>query len=186
MKITIKTLTKHLLGIWFCLILSGCASIPVSTMLNFSNYDAQQFFAIKAQDVRVRATINNGLGIDLVAATNVAFLVKTANGETRLDLVLEQTQFDTIAANKGLFSDTPEQAVHTLKLSTEGIDNFNRFQQMLKAQGVEKTGFTAGFHHDKPLTNQGYPVYFSLEIKLGATQNFVTLLDQHELPIQNL
>ncbi|MFT4927233.1 MAG: PBP1b-binding outer membrane lipoprotein LpoB [Phenylobacterium sp.] len=177
---------KMITMIWLGILLSGCSSIPIATMLSFSNYDAEQFFAIKAQDMRVRATINSGLGIDLVTATNIALLVTTANGETKLNLVLEQIKIDTVAAKKGLFSDTPEFAVHTLKLSDEGVDNFNRFAQLMKTQEVKKTGFSAGFNSDKPLNSGGYAIYFSLDIKLGKSQDFVTLIDQFEVPSKYL
>ncbi len=171
------------------LMLPGCASIPLATMAHFSGFGPQDILELKPQNLRVKATINASVGIDLVKATSISLGVKTEQGLVNLKLPLQALKQQTIAAKQSLFSSSPAYSVQYMKLSEQGIVDFEKFQQLVKSKSIKGGSFSAGLNYSTEDKNQKLnpndeTVYFSVAIKLGQSKDFVALIERYE--IENL
>lgn len=187
---TITTTTNKLPALLFtalfALSLSGCSSIPLSTMAKFVGFDKEDAFAIKPEELRVKASINSSIGLDLAQATNITMTFNTEQGEINLNLVLEGYKVETTAAEKGLFSTTPAFTHQYMKLTEQSISDFNRTLQLLQSgvgqKNTHKNRFSAGLNDKGQKINKtDENIYFSVAIKLSEADDFATLLDQYEI-----
>ena len=61
-------------------IVSGCASIPLSTMLKFSSYQKSDFVAIKPADIRAKIILDQPIEID-IEKVELGLEVETEQGD---------------------------------------------------------------------------------------------------------
>ena len=186
MKLTEEHKYLRFLLLTLLLTLSGCASIPLTTMAQFAGFGPQDILQIKARELRVKATINASLGIELVAATTLSMGVKTDQGVVSLNLGLQALKQQTIAPKAGLFSNTPAFSVQYMKLSEQGLIDFEKFQQLVKSKSIKGGSFSAGLSHSngdkgQNLNPNDETVYFSVAIKLAENDGYVALIDQYEI-----
>ncbi|NQZ08405.1 MAG: hypothetical protein HRT35_14710 [Algicola sp.] len=186
MKLKAEYQFHRFLLLTLLLMLPGCASIPLTTMAHFSGFGPQDIIEIKARELRVKATINASLGIELVKATTLSLGVKTSQGEVSLILGLQALKQQTIAAKTGFFSSSPAFSVQYMKLSEQGIIDFEKFQQLVKSKSVKGGSFGAGMDHsngdkDQKTKPVDETVYFSVAIKLAKGDDFVALIDRFEI-----
>lgn len=177
-----RSISSKWLVVLFILLLQGCASIPLTTMAKFSGFGPEDILQLKASELRVKATVNESLGLDLVQATSITLGVNTEQGEVSLNLSLQAHKQQTIPAKEGLFSSAPAFSVQTMKLSKQGIADFEKFQQLVKNKSIKGGRFSAGLDNQGQRPNRvEETVYFSVAIKLAAQDEFTLLIDQFEI-----
>mgnify|MGYP001151444530 CR=1 FL=1 len=165
------------------IILASCSNIPLSTMMKFSNYQQSDFLDIDPRELRIKATINHVIDIDLSKATTLSVAFDSEGTNSSLDFQLEKIKTDLIPAKKGLFSDTPAYRVNYLKLTEQSINDFNHLIKVAN-DGTRKQGqFQAGLGWNKPINAKGETILFSVALKLSDNDLYFTLIDEFELAL---
>jgi hypothetical protein len=172
---------NRIIVIFLALALSGCASIPLTTMARFSGFDHQDFFVLDGEQLRVKTMINHSLSIDAAKNTHLSASLEGNKGLLVFSFELQKVRVEKIPAKTGLFTNEPEYDVYYLKLTEQGILEFKRFQQHAKTGGPQKVGLSAGLDGFGPLLKYaGEDLYLSIAIKLKAEDDFVLLIDKYE------
>ena len=177
-----RLLWAMFLGLW----LSGCASVPLSSMAKLSGFDETDFLQLDPRQLQVRGTIDKKIGADLARAVSLAMVLKTPNGEIPLQLPLQTLYRQTLAARNGLFSSSPAMEVTTLALTPAGITEFEKLQQLLARQQIRGGSFSAGINRTRDNTRQrADEVRVSVAIRLTEDQGFITLIDNHSIDLRH-
>jgi len=166
-------------------LLTACSSVPLSTMVKFSNYDKNDFFRIDPSQLRVKATINQVVDIDLSKATTLSAAIGGRDTNSKLVFQLEQVKTEVIPAVKGVFNNEPAYKVHYMKLTEQSINNFNQLIKAAENRSDKQGQFQAGLSWDKPIDAKGETIVFSVALKLATDEPYFTLIDQFELAIPN-
>lgn len=180
----LRGLCRPLLMAVVVLVLSACSSIPLSTMMHFSNSKPADFFKIDANQLRIKASINSSVGIDLASAVNLSATLANDKGVRSFRLQLEKIKVETLAAKSGFFQDSPAYDVFWLKLSAQGIIDFKKMQQAGQSGPAKKGSFSAGIEFGKQHKILGQDVTLSIALKLAPGQEFITLIDQWKVELQ--
>lgn len=159
------------------LLLAGCASVPLATKMKLAGFDHQDFFLLAPEEIRVKASINSSLKLDLVTATQLSAMLESNQGPLAFNFPLEKIKIEKIPAIEGFFSDTPAFDVYYLKLTPEGIADFKQFQQQGHSGGPRRAGFSAGLSTDHKVDLPDEDIYLSIGLKLSDSQDYFPLID---------
>jgi hypothetical protein len=120
----------RLLAPLLALVLSACASVPLSTIARMSTFDERDFAALDGKDVRVKITLPEGFALD-VAKSWLSIEIQSAAGthKSLFDLVQEQTQATTIPG--GLFADDQRGMLYELRLSAAAAGKVRELQSFI-------------------------------------------------------
>ena len=162
------------------LLISGCASIPLSTMARFSTLDAQKIAEIDPSQVRVRIAVPVGYDVD-PAHTQLTFSLTSKAGVT----VQRALELRGLAVTKGERSPGwlgQDIAVNSydLALSPQGVQNMLQLQRFSMSEKMEsfKININTKFASIPP-TAQTMRIW--ADIKLALSDSFVRLIDGGEI-----
>ena len=163
-------------------LLSGCASIPLATMLQFSGFDAQAFQHINPSELRAKISIDEPAhlkadSVDLNLALNDNKGIRTFTFPLTL---LEQNK---ISADTGLFFSSPAKTEYIFKLASSAIESFEEVQGIIAANsgGSFKLSVDSEFEHLPESVNE---ITVSILLKLSEQSDFVTLIDEATLAFE--
>lgn len=163
------------------LLLTGCSSIPLSTMMKFSGYEKSDFFRINPSELRIKATINSSAGIDLFVATKLSASVTDKKGKVEYHFKLERIKLETIPAINGMFTNTPAFDVYYLKLTEQATADFTKWKEQ-STSGTKKQGsFGARLNWSKPINFEDEDILFSVSMQFSPQEDYFTLIDQYQL-----
>lgn len=170
---------KRILIIFWVVLATGCANIPLSTMLKFSSFNEQDFIALDASDIQTRVSISKPFTIKL-EDTQLALDLNTDKGTRRLEFPLTLIQTTEIAAEDGFFSSVPAKTEYTFKLSEEAIANFQDVQQTLLTEPGINGGFSVstGFN-EQPDAEQ--TILISIALQLDKDDGFFVLVEDADV-----
>ena len=160
----------------FNVLLTSCASVPISTMAHFSGFDESNFLQIDPAKLRVKAQINSSAKVDLVKATKLSAGLEDENGRREFVFPLEIISKNVLPGKSGVFTDTPAFDVYTLKLSAAGNSAFKDYQHAASHGGPKRGSFTAGLNIDKAFDTEE-EIYFTVALKLPEEDDYLTLVD---------
>ncbi|WDE09539.1 hypothetical protein [Thalassomonas haliotis] len=163
----------------FC-ILTGCASVPLSTMIAASHFDEQSFLDIDPSKLRIKLTINSSIHFQPEQA-DISAVITNQKGDFKSNLVLKEISVDTLAGKKGLFADTPSLDVFTLKLTQEAIDDFKNLQHLIRNTNPIKGGFAAGVKLDQNARSTDEDVLVSISMKFTESGKYLVLMDNYKV-----
>ena len=103
-------------------IVSGCASIPLSTMLKFSSYQKSDFVAIKPADIRAKIILDQPIEID-IEKVELGLEVETEQGDRVFKFPLSLLERRAIPAKEGWFAFDEAKNEYILNLSAESVQN---------------------------------------------------------------
>ncbi|MEE2002351.1 hypothetical protein QWY20_12885 [Alkalimonas sp. MEB108] len=164
-------------------ILSGCASVPLGTMLEFRSFTKDDFINLQPQNLRARVHIDEPARADIEKA-ELALELNTEKGLRIFNFPLELIDELKIEPVSGLFSRSPGKTEYTLKLSEEAIDNFRATQQIIRNEQSGRLSFSVktGFEQ---LPSDITEIRLSIFLKLSEDKGFVTLINNAKLEIKH-
>lgn len=167
----------------FLCLLSACSSIPLSTMVQFRDFDENSLLSIEPANIRARVTTDADISLK-IAESKMTLELKSEHDIKQYRFALEVISSTDIPAQDGWFSSVPAKKQHELRLSSEAISNFND----LKSQAIDfdtvqskfNVGVGFGMADDKPFPKE---IVLSVALKLEQERDYIILFDNAEIPI---
>lgn len=167
-----------------CLAVTGCMSVPVSTMVRMSTFDEGDFMQIDPEIVRVKIKLpqqfslnpaRSWLGVDISSEAGVHY------GEFKLD----QVSMEPTEISAGMFSGMKPGTSYTLALSAKSKDEFRKLQGFVsKGQPgdilIRVVPILSSFPRDAPSVNVW------IDLLLEDSQGYFTLVDGAEIPMDRI
>ena len=161
--------------------LSGCTSIPLSTMAKFATADESDLISLEAEAIRARVTLDQPLEPD----ESIALKMEVDDGQRVqiLDFPLTLESQTQHAAEDGFFSSRPAKSAFTYKMTTRAVENFKTLQGSFSSKDKSKYSFeiSAGI---KPQENPLETITLSLALRLSEQEGFITMLDEAVIDIE--
>jgi hypothetical protein len=155
-------------------VLSGCMSIPVSTIVRFATFDDEDLLQIDPSQVRMRITSDNDAPL-IVKKTKLKMEMVAEDGAkaTMPGAVILESEED-LHPEKSMWSlgYTPEH-VYVLRLDEDAAASFQKLQD--KVRRNEKGYLTVGVDYDFSGKEKAK---VTVELKLAAQEDYFTLLDK--------
>jgi hypothetical protein len=176
------------------LFLTACSSIPLTTMMHFSNAKPDDFFTVDPKGILVKVSINSTVNFDPTHSINLSASIKDSTGQRTIEFPLELVDKTTKAAVEGFFVNSPAIAIYTLRLSSKAIANL-KILHLERTSGLKKrVGLTAGvnFSNGKGKDNNyvnnndggiAENTVLSVALRLTEQSDFITLIDNWKVEI---
>lgn len=168
------------------LFLTACSSIPLATMLHFSDAKPEDFFTVDPKGILVKVSISNVVNFDHTRSINLSASIENSTGQRIIAFPLELVNTTTQTAVEGLFKDSPAIDIYILKLAPRALANLQLFNQE-RTSGIKKrVGLNAGIIFSKEQGDEfgiDEKIVLSVALKLTDKGEFITLIDQLEVEI---
>lgn len=168
------------------LLVSGCASIPISTMLKLSSFDEDSFLLLEGEQVRAQVAVSQPYTINF-DKTKLTLDTETDLGTRHFAFPLTLLSETEIPEEIGFFSSRKAQTQYTFKISDEGLTNFTELQRAIeeKQRAQSKAGFSfmvsAGFN-EEPLPNE--IIVVSINLQLSEEDGYFALIENAEIEVE--
>lgn len=166
------------------LLLVGCASIPLSTMLRLSALEPNKLAQVDPGEVRVRVSIPEAYELN-VPESRLTLALSTEGGEernARMGLsLLQQTREQRSA---GLFAGNLSVSTYVLALTPEGAQQMRSMQQFLLTGNPNEVTF--GIR--APLSEapaKGAEMTLWADVKLSREDPYMTLIDAARIKFES-
>ena len=173
---------KKLSFVIFTLFVASCATIPISTMLEFRSFDEAKFVRLDPNHLLTKIHLDKPAEIK-PEKTWLTLGVSSAQEERSFKYNLEVISEKTLPLESGWFGDTPSRTEYILKLSPKAIEEFSQLQQFMKT--ASPTGFdlhvSTAFRESEGDLSM---VTMSIFLKLYANDDYFTLFDRAVLDVE--
>ncbi len=170
---------------WFLVVffLSGCASIPLSTMLKFSSFQKGDFVALEPTDIKAKIIIDQPVEID-IDKVDLGLELETDQGSRIYQFPLALIERRSIPAKEGWLAADEAKTEYTFNLSAESVKNFQEVQQLLTKSSGGKFAFSvnSGF---ESLPTDLRSVNLSILLKLENNEDFVPIFEDATIEIKH-
>lgn len=165
--------------------LTGCANIPLSTMLHFAQYDHTDVATVQPTELSAKVQLDHPYQLS-VQHIKLKLDVTDNKGlrQYQFPLTLEQLEIITVKPNwLAGFGATPSQRnQYQFRLSEQGIAQFTQLQQQLAMAKPDSVGI--GIHLKfSNLPQTVNKVTTSVLIRLAKLEDYILLIDNAELDI---
>lgn len=172
----------RLLILSLTLFISGCASIPINTMLTMSSFDEEDFMRIQPQELEARIQVDEPLTIN-IDETQLALELDTQKGLLSYEFPLVLVEQVNIPASSGFFSDDVAKTEYRLELSEKAIEDLKSVKE------VFQEGQSGRFAFSVLTSFNGRPgnieeVRLSMFLQLFEDEGFFTLFDDAKIEIK--
>lgn len=161
------------------LLLQACSAVPVSTMLRFAGFGAEDFARLDPSQLRVRISVPEGFEVDASKA-QLTLKVERPDGSSRdIAMGLDLLERSRMPRSTGLFSPDRSMPTQTLRLTPESVAQLGSLRQDLikrgRGRGGEATfGIQFGFAK-RPPDARSAP--FWVDLKLATDQGWFVLFE---------
>lgn len=169
------------LGLLLTLAVTGCASVPISTMAKLGGFDESDFAALDPQEVRVRVQVPEDFAIDPQGTVlALTFSTQGTMVARSFPLIFESEDIGTVSS--GFFSRTIRVRRQTLKLNEPGIELFREAQQGVRTGSFRPREFTVNTKFSKfaPDTTS---LRMWVDLQLSAKDGLFPLFDGAKVSI---
>ncbi|MBY6018605.1 hypothetical protein [Ferrimonas balearica] len=158
------------------LLLTGCMSVPVATMVKMAGFDREDFLALEPEALRLKLTLDQNVPVQL-AATRLELGAELDNGQQQLFAgSVRQEEYRQFEVDGGWFSREPEPRYqYLLALDEAGEAAIRDFQRVLTEDEVASASLNVRLDLDDEFDQ---PVQVTVEVKLSEQEGFFTLLDE--------
>lgn len=164
--------------LWLTLLLTACSSVPISTMMHFSDAKPNDFFTVEPQGIRLKVIINSAVNFDPSSAVNLSATIEDESGLRNFKFPLVLLSSSKKVAESGFFSDKPAFDIYFLKLSAEAIKNLAIIKTESESGVQKKVGLSAGVSFSKDSNEIDENTVLSIELKLTEKEAYITLIDK--------
>lgn len=168
------------------LLLTSCSSIPLATMVHFSDAKPEDFFTVDPKKILVKVSINSMVNFDPTRSITLSASIEDSLGHKTIAFPLEVVSKTTQAGVEDFFNDSLAFDIYILKLAPKAIANLNIFHQE-RTLGIKKrVGLSAGVNFSKG--SEGVMgiddnIELSVELKLTEQYEFITLIDRWKVEV---
>ncbi|ACV26201.1 hypothetical protein [Kangiella koreensis] len=176
-----KVTTISLQAIIFILVLQGCSSIPLSTMMKMSGFDENSFTEVTAEEVRVKVRSNTQHNV--LKENVLRYQYQGSDGVLDESFSLELIEED-VRMIEHWFSDDSFEHSSVYQLDSDGRAKFKKLQQHPLINNKNREGkfkVTVTFKFTDQAPKQ---VLLSVDLLLAPEDGFFTLLDDHEFDLE--
>ena len=165
------------------LILSGCASIPLSTIAHFSTFNVQSIAGIAPDQVRVRIAVPVGYEVD-PAQSQLTISLTTKTGET-VERAMELRGLGVTKSQRsaGVFSRDVSVNTYDLALAPHGVQNMLQLQQFALAEKLGAYRFQVNTKFASVPAN-ARSIQIWADIKLALSDPYVKVIDGGEIEFE--
>ena len=170
------------------LVISGCSSIPVSTMIKFAGFQTRDLIDIPADDLRVKTQLDGGLGID-ASSTNLTITLTDETGARQFSFALEKISDAWSFTQETWFSSSVKRHDSLFKLSPAGIIAYEALQAELSKGSKYEYSFRVSSTFEWAENEQDYEAvsqnaqFLTIWIKLSQDEPFIALIEEAELDL---
>lgn len=161
------------------LFLFGCASVPLSTMLKYRNFDEQSFAALDPVQIRSKIRLSEPFTLK-IEDINLSLTLENEKRIRDFSFPLELEKQDQIAAQASFFSSEAAQTEYTFSLSERAVKTFRETQILLSQKAQRKMTFSisAGLNEENKKEQSGY---ISIALQLKKEDGYFVLIDDTEI-----
>lgn len=171
-----------LLLLCLCLGLTGCVSVPLSTIVRMSTFDEQDFVQLDPDVVGIKIKLPQGFNLN-TGKSSLGVKITSAAGVHYGDFKLEQVTAEKAQLSTGIFSEHTPGTAYTLKLSVPSKKEFRKLQTFVRrGQPGEVVISVAPILSSFP--NDVSSVKVWIDLLLSESQGYFTLLDAAEIPME--
>lgn len=163
-------------------LMSSCASIPLTTMLEFSSFGKEDLIGIQPQDLRAKIQVDQPVRADVNSA-ELSLELTTEKGSRAFEFPLHLLNEIDIEPVKGIFSTTAGKTEYTFKLSDEAIKNFVTTQQIIRDEKSGSFNFSVKTNFEE-LPSEISEIVLSVFLKLSEEKGFVILFKDAKVEIK--
>ena len=165
------------------LLVAGCASIPLSTMLRLSQLDQQTLVQLDPAQIRVRVAVPAGFEIN-VAETRLSLdLDASAAGHNKSSFDLSTLRESGGTRSGGLFRSDIEVKVYDLALTRDAITRFRKTQQFALANEISEVNFSVTSKMAS-MPEDARSIRFWIDLRLRQADSYMTLIDGAEVEFE--
>jgi len=163
------------------LFLTACSSVPLSTMMHFSNTQPSDFFSVSPEGITVKVTINSSAYFDPITAVKLSASIEDEIGIRELSFPLQLLSVQTQAAEQGFFSNRPEFNIYILKLTPQSIKNLISIKEEKESAMPKKVGLSAGINFTKDVNTIDENTVLSVALKFTDKDDYIILIDNWQI-----
>lgn len=173
-----------LLSFFIVFLMSGCASIPLSTMMKFSSFQMSDFVALQPEDIKAKIIIDEPVKID-IEKVDLSLELETEQYNKMYKFPLSLIETKDIPAKTGWFGDDEAKTEYTFNLSSESVQNFQEVQQLLSTHSTGTFGLSvnSGF---ESLPSDLESVNLSILLKLASDDDFTPIFEDATIKIHRM
>ena len=161
----------------FTILTTACSSVPLATMMHFSDAKPDDFFLVDPLGITVKVTINSNATFDPVDSVTLSAIVEDEMGQRTYSFPLERVSIDKIPAENGYFFSRPAMDIFILKLSGQAIENLAMINLERKSGNKKNVGLSAGVSFSKDVNLVDENTVLSIALKLTEKDDFIMLID---------
>jgi hypothetical protein len=163
------------------ILLAGCASVPLATMVRMSRFNEKDFAALDANVIRARVFVDQGFEIDPDRSELTVELDSGDRSQMRRFGLTQERGYADVQPH-GLLTAGRTRQVYILRLSEVDQRQFEALQAFVKPQKVDfvKLNVEVGL---KSVPAGATALQLSLDLLLNADQGYLPLLEDASLPI---
>lgn len=163
---------------------AGCASIPLSTLLRLSSFDARSMMQIDPAEVRVKLSVSDGYEVDIAKSRLKLAMTGPDAVSHVVDMPLALLQRTTGKRSGGLFSPDVPVTTYELALAPEGAGQLRALQRALLTDGNGKFEFSVSAPLSKTPPKMK-EVMFWADLKFSDKDSYLPLIDGATLRFKN-
>ena len=170
-----KTLKAVLPAAFLCLLLWGCVSVPLSTLVRLRAFDERDFSALEADELRVKIQLPEGFGLD-AEQSGLGIEIRSAAGVHDATFELDEEIVHGVPLPGSLFSSSGTGTEYVLRLSAPSTGKFRELQAFVTRARTEDINVkVVPKLSSYPEDATSVKVWISL--LLSPTQGYFTLVD---------
>lgn len=173
---------KRLIIISISLMLAGCTSIPLSTMLEFRSFGQEDFIKLDPEHIVAKVELDEPARAN-IESTNLSVELSSERGVRSYQFPLVLLAEEHIAAESGFFSSTAAKNQYTFQLTDEAIQNFRQVQDEINHNEPLDIHFKIQASLEE-LEESLDEIRLSLFLKLAPDRDFIPMLRNAKLKIE--
>lgn len=164
-------------------LVAGCASIPISTMLKLSSLDQQDLVQIDPAGVRVRVAVPTGFELDIPETQLTLDLLNEAGKRDKGVFDLSLLRKHAAERSGGLFRADIPVTVYDLALTPAAVTRFRQSQRFALESGIKEINFAVSSKFAS-IPEDARSVRFWADLRLRASDSYMTLIDGAEIKFE--
>ena len=170
---------KGFLKIWLlliCILITGCSSVPISSMLKMATMDDSDITALEPAQIRTRITVDAPTELQTKNVRLVLRFEFYQQTESEYEFLLKMVDNQSVTQEKGWFSGATMRNEYTFELLEESIAEFKKYQRDFFKYGKPRKYYWTVYYYlgKRPPPDQS--VELDLELKLADHEPYFYLL----------
>jgi len=165
--------------------LSGCASVPITSMIQLASMGRDWFEQVDPAEIRVRVSVSPGFEIDVERTTLGLSIDRPGRPVRDEKLTLELIERTTMERSLGFMRGSASMPTYVLRLTPADVKKFTDIRKtaLAKDSRAKRTFSVSAPFLKKPSNPKA--VTFWTDLRFSRDGSWVVLLDRAELLFKN-